>query len=214
MTLRLVEPRRTDWAFSAEGSLILFDPAVVTDRVLDRFVGLQTIIRCVLGWMNGGGAGASLGFLGAEFHATPHDRESQAEAIAELTRLGWLGAIALLPFTIASNGAEIRLRTAGLTPEEQKIHLAHQRQRHRGPGREPERTWLVTRGPRLGLTWDFLLGFTAEEKRARFGPGYQVEVDWPAGAHVVEGWTFPDHETSEEWLSRYLVRLSEWTARS
>ncbi|MFO0954760.1 MAG: hypothetical protein U0835_27075 [Isosphaeraceae bacterium] len=58
---------------------------------------------------------------------------------------------------------------------------------------------------------DFFLGFTSSQRRDTFGPGGQVEVDWPAGAYRVNGWTFPELEGHEDgWLDQYLIELSPW----
>ncbi|MFO0954762.1 MAG: hypothetical protein U0835_27085 [Isosphaeraceae bacterium] len=149
--LRLHDRTATDWAFSAEGFLILYDPSVVTDAVFDELYGLQTVLRAALGWMNGdGGGGPTLGDL---FHQQAHDRSETAARVARATQLGWECSLVVLPLVVASNGANVRVRATPPTADEKKAMAAFQREKRRGPG--PSRAWIITRGPRLGLTWDF-----------------------------------------------------------
>lgn len=210
-SLRLHDLTSADWAFGAEGFLLLYDPSVVTNEVFDELFGLQTVAPAALGWMTGNG-NTTLPIVAEPQHWRTHGRAETAAQVARMVRLGWECSLATLPFSVASNGADIRLRSAPLSPDEQKAHLAHHRERVRGPLSEPRRAWLVTREPRLAVTWDFMLGFKAAQKRQLFGAGQTAEIAWPAGAYQVSGWTFPTVETDEgAWIDQYVLQLEPWT---
>jgi hypothetical protein len=209
--LRLIDESATDWAFSAEGFLLLYDPAVVTNEVFKQLYGLQSVVPAALGWMAGYPTGGSP-LVAEPEHWRAHSRPEAAARVARVVQLGWECSLVLLPMTVAQNGADVRFRSGPLSADEKKIHQAHHPRKQRGPLAEPYRGWLVTRRPRLGVTWDFMLGFTPAQKRKTFGPGYQVEIDWPAGAYQVKGWTFPPVEGDEGCVDQFVVQLEGWPA--
>lgn len=210
-SLRLRGRGSSDWAFDAEGFLLLYDPTVIGDEVFDGLFGLQTVAAAALGWMTGHGGTASP-IVAEPQHWRAHGRAETAARVARLVRLGWECSLAMFPFRVASNGADVRFRSGALTPDEKKAHLDHHRQRARGPISEPRRTWLALREDRLAVTWDFMLGFESAQRRELFQDGHTAEIEWPAGAYQVSGWTFPTLETDDgAWIDQYVLRLEPWT---
>lgn len=205
-SLRLRNRKPTDWMSSAEGFLLLYDPSVVTDAVFGDLFGLQTVAPAALGWMTGQ-VGGGLPFVAQPEHWSAHDRAEMARRVALMVRLGWEGALAMLPLCVASNGADIRIRPTGPAPGEAKAPPG----KARGPLAGPKRAWIVARESRLAVTWDFLLGFSPGQWPKLFREGYRVEFPWPAGSYQVSGWTLPERESDEGLpVDHYLLHMEPW----
>ncbi|AGA24744.1 hypothetical protein Sinac_0298 [Singulisphaera acidiphila DSM 18658] len=191
---------------------MLYDPSVVTDAVFEQLHGLQAVAPVALGWTTGNG-NTTLPLVAQPEHWRAHDRAETTAQVARIVQLGWECSLAMLPLHVASNEADIRLRFPRLDDHKKKAHLAHYRERNRGPVNEPRQAWIVTRESRLAVTWDFMLGFTTAQKRELFGPWHQVEFAWPAEAYQVNGWTFPTIESDKTgWISQYVLQLEAWAA--
>src|SRR5437868_2302582 len=85
-SLRLDHRTATDWAFDAEGFLLLYDPSVVTDAVFEQLFGLQTVAPAALGWMTGYG-NTTLPIVAQPEHWRAHGRAETAARVAQIVRL-------------------------------------------------------------------------------------------------------------------------------
>jgi hypothetical protein len=209
--LRFIDFTHTDWRGDAEGWLLLYDPAVVGKREFDQLLGMQFIAPGALGWM----AGQQMGYpvVASPEHWCLRDREKMADKVTLVVRLGWMQALAVLPFRIAWNGADVRVRSGGLTGEERKIHTQYQRSKQRGRIMEPLTTWIASTKGRLALTWDFMLGFTSKQKETMFGPGHSVEFAWPKGEYKVNGWSFECVEDEDgNFFDPFVLQLATLTS--
>jgi hypothetical protein len=202
--LRLVSKKPVDWAFAAEGFLLLYDPTIVTAKVFDRLFGLQTVSRVALAWMYGAATDRDP-IVDEPQHWSAADRRETAARVGLLVELGWRGAIASLPLTVACNGADVRISSRA--PSAEELGPPRRFGRRQVPVSESHPAWLELRSDRLGLTWDFLLGFTAAQERCLLGPGRRAVVKWPAGRYRAVGWTLPDLEDEAGTTTRHFVRL-------
>lgn len=209
--LRLHDRTATDWAFSCEGWLLLYDPEVVTDAVFAEMQGFQTIAAAALGWMAGHAAGsdpfAPIGELGVQPRMP---RAEVARRVARIVELGWDRALATLPFCVNLNGMDIRFTATGLTSEEKRVQMTKGRQK-KGLTTlvYPRVAFISPRGPRLGVTWDWMLGFTPRQKRRMFDPGYQMEFAWPAGDYQARAWQFDtlENEDTAEYIEQLVIQM-------
>jgi hypothetical protein len=186
--LRLRDPRDIDWAHSAEGWLVVYDPAAVSDRVFEDLTAVGgRVLDEALGWI----AGTRMGIPLDQEHTMPRPRRERSEAarrLAQLVRLAWERSLMPLGCLVAWNGVDIRFTAAGLTAEERREQQAGgRRQRGLTTLQSPRRGWITARGSRLAVTWGFLLGFTPRQKGTFFLPGYQAEFSWPSGDYQLEG---------------------------
>jgi hypothetical protein len=202
--LRLVSKKPVDWAFAAEGFLLLYDPTVVTEKVFEKLFGLQTVSRVALAWMYGA-AGADTPIVEEPEHWRAAGRRETAARVGLLVELGWRGAIASLPLTVACNGADVRV--SARSPFAGELGPARRFGRRLAPAARSPPAWIEIRSGRLGLTWDFLLGFSAAQERRLLGPGRRAVVKWPAGRYRACGWTLPDLEDEAGSPTRHFVRL-------
>lgn len=203
--LRLRDPREIDWAHSAEGWLVVYDTAAVSDRLLEDLTALGgQVLNEALGWIAGTGRGIPLDWE----HTVPRpDRTEAARRLAQLVRLAWERSIMPLGCSVAWNGVDVRFTAAGLTAAEQRGQQAgRRRQRGLTTLRTPRRGWITARGPRLAVTWGFLLGFTPRQKVELFLPGHQAEFSWPSGDYQASAWGFePEEEEASEMPAEKLV---------
>src|SRR5262249_45017816 len=118
--LRLRDPRDIDWAYSAEGWLVVYDPKVVTDRVFEELAALGRIMDDALGWAAGNGN--SRGVPLDREHTMPQlGRSEAARRLAQLVRLAWERALMPLDCLVAWNGMDVRFTAGGLTvPQRQE----------------------------------------------------------------------------------------------
>ena len=207
--LRLRDPRDIDWAHSAEGWLVVYDPAAVSDRVFEDLTALGgQVLNEALGWIAGTGRGVPLDWE----HTVPRpDRSETARRLAQLVRLAWERSIMPLGCSVAWNGVDIRFTAAGLTAAQRREQQAGgRRQRGLTTLQTPRRGWITARGPRLAVTWGFLLGFTPRQKVEFFLSGYQAEFSWPSGDYQASAWVFePEEEASSEMpVDKLVVQLA------
>jgi hypothetical protein len=207
--LRIDHRGPEDIVGSGEGFLLLYDPAIVTPKLLGRFRGLEPVARSVLGWVAGNQGGAIVAEPGC--WASMYGRREGAKRVAELVELSLLRAITLLPIEFRGYGADFRFQSRGLTAGEIK---AHHRLRKSGqvPAGEPVFAWIAATTPRLVATSSLFMRFTAARKRKEFGPGYEVEFAWPIGDYRVWGWSFDDGVENEDGqiIDLKVVRLERW----
>jgi hypothetical protein len=207
--LRLRDPRDIDWAHSAEGWLVVYDPKVVTDRVFEELAALGRIVNDALGWV--AGHVNSPGVPLDREHTMPQlGRSEAARRLAHLVRLAWERALMPLDCLVAWNGMDVRFTAGGLTgPERREPQAPGRLRRGLTTLNAPRRGRITARGPRLGVTWGFLLAFTPRQKREFFLPGYQAEFPWPAGDYQASAWAFePEEDDSDALVDRLVVQLT------
>jgi hypothetical protein len=209
--LRIDHHGPEDIVGSGGGFLVVYDPAIITPKLLERYRSLEPVARSVLAWVAGHTGGAIVAEPG--YWATAHGRQEGAKRIAELVELSLLRVMALLPLEFERNGADFRFQSRGLTAEEIKLHARLRKARY-SPASEPLFGWITATAGRLVATSSFFLRFTDEQKRREFGPGYEVEFAWPSGDYRMWGWTFDDDVENEDGqiIDKKVIRMEPWTS--
>lgn len=207
--LRIDHQGPEDIVGSGEGFLLLYDPAVITPKLLERYRSLEPVARSVLAWVAGHPGGPIVGEPG--HWAAAHGLREGAKRIAELVELSLLRAIALVPLEFRGYGADVHFQSRGLTANEIKLHARLRKARHE-PAGEPLFAWIAATAGRLVATSSLFLAFASEQKRNEFGPGYEEEFAWPAGDYRIWGWSFDDDTENEDGqiIGRKVVRLEPW----
>jgi hypothetical protein len=189
--------------------LVVYDPAAVSDREFEDLTALGgQVLDEALGWIAGTGRGIP---LDREYTVPRSNRSVAARRLTQLVRLAWERSIMPLGCLVAWNGVDIRFTAAGLTAAERREQQAGgRRQRGLTTLQTPRRGWIRARGPRLAVTWGFLLGFTPRQKGEFFLPGYQAEFSWPSGDYQASAWIFDseEEESSEMPVDQLVVQLA------
>lgn len=209
--LRIDHRGPEDIVGSGEGFLVVYDPEIITPKLLERYRDLAPVVRSVLAWVAGHAGGAIVAEPG--YWTAAHGRREGARRIAELVELSLLRAIALLPLEFGGYGADFRFQSRGLTAEEIKLHARLRKARHQ-PKPEPMFAWIAATAGRLVATSSLFLAFTNARKRREFGPGYEVEFAWPNGDYRMWGWSLDDGAENEDGqiFGQKVIRMEPWSS--